>query len=718
MSNKIIKIMKNQNATQTHSFWIFIVCFCSLNLYCQRDIANLLESNVSFNNKVQIAHYPLTAELHNSALQDQFLETYPYDVSGNAKHGKYEAISKSKSEGEGLYYPASPPFYPLFSRKKTKVVYAKFSPEGDAEFIANPGKKFLDPDNHLVEMTVNKDDGSAKKAALNKIIWDVNGDGKRNEITRTIKEYFSSAVIKKEKQLKVPFKSNKDTETYFSFPEPFSKNISGDFTVTFWLNPRLQNICNTTIPIIETRYFSIELAEGHFRLTRKENGTKVEEDVYTSFKIDTADPVKCHKLLENKWKFYGLSFESSNSNEKPRLTLLTMFKNEKPFSQITPLKAEFHKNIIPTKTDPTTIIPAKMMGVGFAGSLYSVRFFNKALNDRALFDIMGLDYKILRRKPHKNHYLTQGTQYNNSLDKNESNRFGHKKSARRLQANESIKINKFLPENYDASKGYTVSFWTRIDTDLTHNEFYPFNEVTDNRFQFFYGKTSANLYAGMQRVKDKLGVNRYFFDEKSQEISPIFAWLWEPGAFNKKGGCAEPPCTSVGWYHVVLVYYPGMMRIYLYHPDENEVYRRLLYLGAQNVSDVVEWGIGNPGNLPKMNYQYPLQSAQIMDDFKVYSWPLSLNDVKTVHKAEVDESFLVTQKYFGSGGLARSLSTGEIVGVATSGVIAVGAIGATGVAIYNRYGTPSPRVGYERIGGRRAINDRTENLELKEKKCQ
>jgi len=145
---------------------------------------------------------------------------------------------------------------------------------------------------------------------------------------------------------------------------------------------------------------------------------------------------------------------------------------------------------------------------------------------------------------------------------------------------------------------------------------------------------------------------------------------------------------------VVLVYYPGMMRIYLYHPDENEVYRRLLYLGSQDVSDVVEWGIGNPGNLPKMNYQYPLQSAKTMDDFKVYSWPLSLNDVKTVHKAEVDESFLLTQKYLGSGGLARSLSTREIVGVAIAGVIAVGA----GVAIYNRYGTPSPRGNYEPIG--------------------
>ncbi len=65
------------------------------------------------------------------------------------------------------------------------------------------------------------------------------------------------------------------------------------------------------------------------------------------------------------------------------------------------------------------------------------------------------------------------------------------------------------------------------------------------RHQFFYGKSDLDIYAGMQRVKDKLGVNRYYFDDKKQEQSPIFAWLWEPGAFNSKGAAMNRPVKQL-----------------------------------------------------------------------------------------------------------------------------------------------------------------------------
>ena len=89
--------MKIQNFTKTNYFLASIICLCSINIYCQIDISDLPISNLSVSKKVQVAHYPLTAKLHNTAVQDHFLEVYPYDVSGNAKHGEYKIVSKIKS---------------------------------------------------------------------------------------------------------------------------------------------------------------------------------------------------------------------------------------------------------------------------------------------------------------------------------------------------------------------------------------------------------------------------------------------------------------------------------------------------------------------------------------------------------------------------------------------------------------------------------------------
>ena len=103
-----------------------------------------------------------------------------------------------------------------------------------------------------------------------------------------------------------------------------------------------------------------------------------------------------------------------------------------------------------------------------------------------------------------------------------------------------------------------------------------------------------------------------------------------------------------------------------------------------------------------------------MDDFKVYSWPLSYNDVKTLHKGEMDETYSVSQKLDSGAGLTSSPNTEQIVGYTIGGVAVVGAVGIA-YAIYNKYGLPSLKNGYQQIG-----ND-SENIELKKiklnKKC-
>lgn len=683
--------MEKLNLKQASILRLWMLSFFSFvlsTLYPQQKVSTLDKSNLSLAKEIQDAHYLLTAKLHNSSVQDYFLEVNPYDVSGNARHGMYVNVSIKEQEGNGLYYEASPPFYPVFSRNKVKTEFTRFA--NGKEYVGNPGKKFLEPDNNLVKSKV-RSDGSAKSISLSKIFWDTNGDGVRNSYT--IEELSKGKV--NEKQLKFPYKSNISADTYFSFPQPFKNNVSGNFTVTFWLNPRTVNICSITMPIMDTQFFKIELVNGGIRFTHKEYGVAIHREA-VSWDPPSSNIDDCQRTLNNKWRFYGLSFKK-NLEDEYEITLLQEFKNENPIHSIYPETDPYYSNVIP-KQKPSTQLSAKMMGSGFGGSLYSVRFINEAINKAGLIDIIETDYKILQGKTAKKSHLNSGFSYKNNLNFNTLNRFQHVKGARELNPDEKIKINSFLPKNYDATKGYSVSFWTKIDVDLTNDDDIPFDENLDTRYQFFYGKSNLDIYAGMQRVKDKLGVNRYYFDDKKQELSPIFAWLWEPGAFNSKAGCSLPPCEAKGWYHVVLVYYPSMMRVYLFHPNESDIYRRLLYLGAQNIASVEEWAIGSPPFLSE-KYPYPVKSVKYIDDFKVYSWPLSLSDVKTLHKTEMDEAASVkldnSLSFFNSPNTEHvanaALSAGQKAGIGVgTTAAAVTAIGG-GVILY-RYGLPRIRL--------------------------
>ena len=104
------------------------------------------KSNMNYKKSAQLAHYPLTARIHNEAFTDNFLEVYPYDVSGNNKHGVYENISKRKIDGNGLEYPATQPFYPMYSRIKTKTNISNFPKRKDGSdggrYVSNQEKSF------------------------------------------------------------------------------------------------------------------------------------------------------------------------------------------------------------------------------------------------------------------------------------------------------------------------------------------------------------------------------------------------------------------------------------------------------------------------------------------------------------------------------------------------------------------------------------------------
>ncbi|MDB4289533.1 hypothetical protein N9887_00460 [Flavobacteriaceae bacterium] len=660
------------------------------------------KSNMDYKKNIQLAHYPLTARIHNTALQDYFLEVYPYDVSGNYSHGTYMNFSKRKLEENNLEYPETTPFHPMYSRVKKKTTLGYFDANNQSRYVTNPGKKFLDPDSYLVKYTVDND-GTAKTAKLRKMIWDVDGDGVRSEIQQVVQNTptIDNTIVvagnenqrRLEKMLKTPLKTNVQANTFFSFPEPFTKKTTKtkDFTVSFWLNATGTDFCNRVMPIIDTKYFIIEMHNRYIKFTRKENGVKVEGDSF-----DTFTNLGCSTYgLKDRWLFYTFTYNKDANELRSYIKRLSVTDPNNILKSNS--TSNFSAPILPSNfNSDNTTTQAKMMGTNFTGSLYSVRFINREINPNGITNIYQTDTKILRRKVDKNHYLDKGLNYLNRLDGNTSNRFGSEGKAKQFNNDENLIIKKFLPKDYDASQGYTVSFWTKIEQDLTNDDVFPFDANPanpDTRHQFFYGASDLDIYAGMQRVKDKLGVNRYFYNEDTYEKSPIFSWFWEPGAFNRKGGCASPPCQATGWYHVVLVYYPSMMRMYLFHPGQQDVYRRLLYLGAQNVSDVQEWGLGKPKNLSNLKYPAQIEAAPYLDDFKVYSWPLGLNDVKTLHKMSLSQNYSESIKT-SSLSSVESLNT-EHVGYSSfgPGAIAGTTIGTialigTGGYLFYKFGVP------------------------------
>jgi len=614
-----------------------------------------------FDKANQKAHYPLTATLHNGALSDLFLEVSHYDVSGNNRHGEFIDVNKSESSPDSLYYQASPPFYPIFSRVKQQR-----SATADGNAIANPGKNFTTPDNNLVSyrfpgpglglLTVG--------ANITPFLWDLNGNGKRDcaidPNTNNCKENALGDIVK-EKELYVPFKAARGSGsgTTLKIPQPFNSVESNGFTVSFWYRV---SECeqNLETEIMDTHFFGISMLNGAPMIT-----TKADNKKYLMASESVSD---CNSKLKNKWIFIAITYRNKDGTGAitNNLVFFRYILDVPGFANFSAKISKVNENtaVNPLSSSVATTEKATIMGPNFGGSIFSVRFIKKYIGPEKIRAIIRADVAIVRRSARTDHYLIRGVSSQNFLysgDTDVKDRFGRPGYCIQFTPYQKFILPPFFKAGYDTKNGYSISFWTKIEQPIVNEDEIPFDknkEAPDIRYQFFYAKNDPDILAGAQRVKDIFGVNRYYDNKKTYRRNPIFAWLWDPGSFNDKGGCATPPCESVGWYHVVLVYYPTLMNVYIFHPNQDGIYKRMLYFGAQNLAAATEWGLGNPNgskdiskeagagkkipdgqDLSSMNwkYKYAIRSAPFIDDFKTFAWPLTLNDVKTLHKIETDQ---------------------------------------------------------------------------------
>ena len=573
-------------------FWIFPNTFLIAQSYLDKNI--------------QQAHYPLNVILHNAydgtEVKDIFVELRNWDVSGNARHGRF--INVNPSLGTEFNIQSISPFFSAYSRIPSSPIDGKLP------------RTYTDPDNNLLKFEYKK--------------------STTTDLSGNPYEYLTAGKVKPgaipwydQKTTYTLRKETTNTNTVLRIPQPFTK--ANGATISFWLVYEDELATQDIDRIVTSKYLAIERVGREIRVIR--NGEEIIFDLLTDFGITKA----------SGWYFFSVSFINSENGVAVNKVDLTEWRYDPAAydpagTKVKSATKNFTGNIFDYELNSSK--EAEIMSDNFNSQLWSMRFIQQYLNTDNVINVRNLDFQNLMPIRTNNvsylyytndHYALRNATRNFELNENVADRFGRNNMALTLSGSESRKLDSFFGE-YGAQQGYSVSFWTKIDEDLTSPEF-PFND-DDTRYQLLYAKNSIDLLMGVQRVKDIIGVNRYFTNTATHQRKPVFAWQWDPVSFNERYG--------QGWYHVVLVYYPNMMRMYMFHPDtavpdvaaENMQYeQQLLYWGGQNLADATEWGVGNP-NMNSIKIKSPIQSAKFIDDIKTYTWPLDSSEVKILHYLE------------------------------------------------------------------------------------
>lgn len=169
------------------------------------------------------------------------------------------------------------------------------------------------------------------------------------------------------------------------------------------------------------------------------------------------------------------------------------------------------------------------------------------------------------------------------------------------------------------TNGFTISFWTFIDQNISKNQGTRPWEDNDPTFQAFYARSGSalvnNTLLGFQRIRDRAVINRYTIDQNNT-IRDWGVWLWDPVNFTNR----------IGWYQIVLVYERAKMTTYVFYPNgQSESMSH--YFRLQELPNVNSWGLGNinAGN------SFPFR---VLDDFKIFAQPLTREQVRVLYSRE------------------------------------------------------------------------------------
>lgn len=191
-------------------------------------------------------------------------------------------------------------------------------------------------------------------------------------------------------------------------------------------------------------------------------------------------------------------------------------------------------------------------------------------------------------------------------------RFGNQTGAIGFSSNAYISTPGFFTDATYVN-GFSISFWIYVDEEYTKKTGTLPWEATDTLHRAFYALQDGQPLLGFCRRRDRAILDRYVINIKSGNPINFGIWYWDPLNFTSRKG----------WYHIFLSYKKNMMTTYMFYPTGQLEYA-LHYLQLQNLEAVTEWGLGS-----KID-----NSVKYLDDFKVYTGPLSLEEVKKLHNLE------------------------------------------------------------------------------------
>lgn len=193
-------------------------------------------------------------------------------------------------------------------------------------------------------------------------------------------------------------------------------------------------------------------------------------------------------------------------------------------------------------------------------------------------------------------------------------RFDIDRKALRLTTNAYIETPSFF-EGSDVSNGYTISFWTKIDEDISKNSGNEPWNTNDISYQAFFARTGTttadNTLLGFDRRRDRAIIDRYI--QNGQTKKDWGVWFWDPVNFTNK----------IGWYHIILVYDKAQVYLYMYDPN-SALQSGLYYFKLQSLSDAKVWGLGGLIN----------DSFKYLDDFKIFNEPFNKGQIEALHGFE------------------------------------------------------------------------------------
>lgn len=198
---------------------------------------------------------------------------------------------------------------------------------------------------------------------------------------------------------------------------------------------------------------------------------------------------------------------------------------------------------------------------------------------------------------------------------NYPDRFGDARGAMLFTDGAYISTPNFF-ESSMYQNGFTISFWTYIDENISKiTGVKPWTDA-DPVYQAFYARENDQTLLGLYRKHDRVVIDRYTIDGFARNKN-WGIWLWDPINFTNR----------TGWYHITLSYHKNQMTTYMLFPDGKIEYS-LHYLGLQSLSTATEWGIGNNRG----------KSLKIIDDLKVFNMPLDKEQVRTLYGQDAPPS--------------------------------------------------------------------------------